>query len=333
MRTLSFVIAFLLVAAPVLGQEQRLLLVTAPGEPDTTVTKLVGAVAEGRSPLPVEIVTSDDLPGLALPIQAPLLVLVGADSELLWYSAVQNPEAAFASLREFLAPGEGLIRSAGFQTSSDEPLEQGHHVLFDVWGAEGGQATATIGGQQVTLHESPPGHYQGFYLVGPEDRTVASMSVTLAAGGETATRELGQVALQGLRLPRITTVEHYDVGVWRFTGTAPANSTVTGELEIEGVGHGEVSAQADEHGVFQNFLRIGTWFSPREGTFHLRATTADNEVVASPQTMPFESKVAYRPLRIYPDALYGAGWGVGLGWGNWFPYPYYPWPARGWICR
>ena len=109
------------------------------------------------------------------------------------------------------------------------------------------------------MTEERPGFYSGAYRVKADDRVQAGLSLTAQEQeGAQEQRELGQIALQGLSVPQLTTLSHVDLSDWLLEGEAPAGSEVKIDIAIRVGGlfgkrtkRRSVETVADEQGQFQ----------------------------------------------------------------------------------
>jgi hypothetical protein len=233
----------------------------------------------------------------------PLLAITTVSSEggspaLLWYWRVDSVPEAVGALQAELGVDSSValprIRAADFSPKVG-PLSAGQSITVTLQGTEGCTATFDVGGAVgQPLFELQSGLYRGEYLVKPDDRTDAAITVHLTAdGGSSVSKLLGQMVLQGFQAPHVQSVRQLAGGEWLVAGTAPPNSLVSVKavmsqtLIFKFKSVTDFAGKADNSGQFQLTAFIEDNVGGSEGTFTATATLG-NVTQTSTQKMVFQ---------------------------------------------
>jgi hypothetical protein len=273
--------------------------------------------ADGKALLDSWNLSQADLPLLAITT----VTSEGSHPELLWYWRVDNVPTAIRALEDELGIAAGVplpaIRAADF-TPKAGPLSAGASIVLMLQGTEGCSATFDIGGAVgLPLFEMESGLYRGEYVVKPEDKTDADITVHLSSeSGASVSKLLGHLVLQGLAAPHLHSVLQISSGEWLLTGTAPPNSLVsvtavmkqTFIFKFKSVNSFE--GAADASGQFQLKAYIEENVAGSEATFTATATVGQASE-SSEQKMTFQGLPRrYDP----PPATSFTPWSLAGGW-------------------
>ena len=249
--------------------------------------------ADGESLLKSWNLSKADLPVLAITKPS-----AQSSPALLWYWQVPEVPTAISALEAELGINSSaalpVIRAADF-TPRTGPLAAGTNLRLTLQGTPGCSARAEVGAvSDIPLFELESGLYRGDYVVKPDDRTDAVITLVLTNdGGASVSRLVGHVLLQGVQAPDVQSARQISTGEWMVTGTAPPNSQVTVTAVVSQSfifkfkSTNTFTGMADANGQFQLKAFIEENIAGSEATFTSTATLR-NVSETSQQKLTFQ---------------------------------------------
>lgn len=243
-------------------------------------------------------------------------------SQIVWQRSLAKPEQAWQDFQVTSYDVEedkllGWVQVLPQET--EEPLRRDELVEFYAGGLPGLQVSATLGGKTVPLFEDRPGYYTGAYRVVSEDRVEAKISVEASSeDGLQDSRQVAELAIQGLQPPKLTAMGQVGLREWAFQGKASPGTTVEISIAIR-IGslfgartkRRTVETVADADGNFEAIASLGTLTSSPKGIVKTKSIDLDGvEMLGPEQEVRFRSRVVRAPY-------YNNAWGYRRGpWGG-----------------